>query len=79
MLLSAVVKALHFFNPDKGRLSAEGVDLHGAAIVVAVCNGRQAGGGQVLAADAYINDGLLDIMIILAFPMINAGQVIRRY
>ncbi len=75
--LSAVVKALNFFTPGHGRLAAEGVNLEGAAIVVAVCNGRQAGGGQVLAADAYINDGLLDIMAILAFPLTAAGQVIQ--
>ena len=75
--LSAVVKALNFFTPGHGRLTAEGINLEGAAIVVAVCNGRQAGGGQVLAADACINDGLLDIMVILAFPLIAAGQVIQ--
>ncbi len=76
-VLSAVVKALNFFNPGHGRMSAEGIDLEGAIIAVAVCNGRQAGGGQILAANAYINDGLLDIMIILAFPLKAAGQVIQ--
>jgi len=75
--LSAVVKAPNFFNPGRGRLTAEGVDLDGAAIVAVVCNGRQAGGGQVLAADAYINDGLMDIMVILAFPLIATGQVLQ--
>ncbi len=75
--LSAVVKSLNFFNPGQGRLSAEGVDLELSAIVAVVCNGRMAGGGQILAADAYINDGLLDIMIILAFPLIDAAQVIQ--
>ena len=30
-----------------------------------------------LVSDAYINDGLLDIMVILAFPLVAAGQVIQ--
>ncbi len=75
--LSAVIKSLNFFFPGKGRISAEGVDMGGAAIVAAVCNGRMAGGGQTLAADAYINDGLVNIMLILAFPLRDAGQVIQ--
>jgi len=33
-------------------------------IVGAVCNGRQSGGGRVLAPNAYINDGLLDAIVI---------------
>jgi len=33
-------------------------------IIGAICNGRQAGGGRVLAPKAYINDGLLDIFAV---------------
>jgi diacylglycerol kinase family enzyme len=41
-----------------------------------VCNGRQAGGGQMLAPTAYINDGLLDIVVIMEFPIADLGQVV---
>lgn len=75
--LSAVVKSLQFFNPSHGKLSAEGIEMEGSAIVAAVCNGRQAGGGQILAPEACINDGLLDIMIILAFPFTDVTQVLQ--
>ncbi len=74
--LAAIVKSINF-EPSHGRMEAEGVELEGSAIAGAVCNGRQAGGGQVLAPDAYINDGLLDVMVILTFPFSEVGQVIQ--
>jgi lipid kinase YegS len=74
--LSAVVKVLNFTH-SQGRLLAEGVDIEGSTIMGAVCNGRQAGGGQILAPNAKIDDGLLDIILILAFPIGNVAQVIQ--
>jgi len=74
--LAAIVKSLNFV-PSQGRLAAEGVDIRGTAIAGAVCNCRQAGGGQVLAPNAYINDGLLDVMIILTFPLSDVTEVIQ--
>ncbi len=74
--LTAVIKSLNF-TPNHGRLRAEGIDMEGEAVVAAVCNGRQAGGGQILAPDACINDGLLDIVVILLFPITDVAQVIQ--
>jgi lipid kinase YegS len=74
--LAAIMKSLSF-EPSRGRLKAEGIELSGTAISGAVCNGRQAGGGKVLAPEAYINDGLFDIMVILTFPLSDIGQVIQ--
>lgn len=74
--LTAVVKALKFTH-SQGRLSAEGIELEGSVIMGALCNGRQAGGGQVLAPDAHINDGFLDVLIIFSFPFTDVGQVIQ--
>ncbi|MCF6205464.1 MAG: lipid kinase YegS [Sulfurovum sp.] len=73
--LSAVIKALNYTS-HTGRLVADDLDIEGKSIASLVCNGRQAGGGQMLAPKAYINDGLLDIVLILEFPMIDLGQVI---
>ena len=73
--LSAVIKALNF-TAHNGRLVADDLDIEGKSIAGLVCNGRQAGGGQMLAPHAYIDDGLLDIVVILEFPMIDLGQVI---
>ena len=74
--LAAILKSASF-EPAQGRLKAEGVHLEGSAIAGAVCNNRQAGGGQVLAPDAFIDDGLLDVMIILTFPLSDLMQVIQ--
>jgi lipid kinase YegS len=73
--LSAVVKALNYTSHD-GLLIADGLEIEGKSIAGVVCNGRQAGGGQILAPYAYIDDGLLDIVVILEFPITDLGQVI---
>ncbi len=73
--LSAVVKALNFTSHN-GKLIMEKMEIEGKSIAGVVCNGRQAGGGQILAPNAYIDDGLLDIVVILEFPIADLGQVI---
>ena len=47
-----------------GRITAPGFDWSGSFLVLAVGNGRQAGGGHVLCPDAKLNDGLLDVAIL---------------
>ncbi len=74
--LSALIRSLSATHGE-GRLRAEGVDLSGTALAGLVCNGRQAGGGQLLAPHAYIDDGWLDVLVILTFPLPEVGQVIR--
>ncbi len=73
--LTGLVKAMNFV-PYRGKFVTHESELSGAAIVGAVCNGRQAGGGQVLAPDARINDGLLDVFIVTEFSAKDLPQVI---
>ena len=73
--LSAVMKALSFEHSHGKMISEEG-ELEGAFIASALCNGRQAGGGQLLSPNAYINDGLLDAVIILEFSLVDVAQVV---
>ena len=49
--------------------------VEGSVVVGAICNGRQAGGGQPLAPDARIDDGLLDVVFLRPFPVAAAPQV----
>ena len=42
----------------------EAFEWHGGFIALGIGNGRQAGGGQALCPDAWINDGLLDVTIV---------------
>jgi lipid kinase YegS len=73
--LSAVMKALSFTH-SHGKMISEDGELEGAFIASALCNGRQAGGGQLLSANAYINDGLLDAVVILEFSLVDVAQVV---
>lgn len=73
--LVGVLKALEFSSYSTRIITPhfkKDIDL----IIGAICNGRQAGGGQVLAPNAFINDGLLDVVMVLDFPFISVGQVI---
>jgi len=75
--LSAVIKALSNITPSpEGKLTGNGIEIEGRYIAAAICNGRMAGGGQILASHAYINDGLFDIIIILEFPFTAITQVL---
>jgi len=74
--LTGVLKALDFI-PYKSKIVTPNHELDLQGIFAgAICNGRQAGGGQVLAPLAMINDGLLDIVSILEFKLIDIPQVL---
>lgn len=73
--LSGLVQALNF-TPYPGKIRLPDKTMAGEVIVGAVCNGRQAGGGQQLAAKALIDDGLLDIVGLNHFPTDAVGDVV---
>lgn len=74
--LTGVLKALDFI-PYKSQVTTPNHELELQGIFAgAICNGRQAGGGQELAPNAMINDGLLDIVSILEFKLVDIPQVI---
>lgn len=73
--LSGVVQAVGFV-PYQGTLRVPGETIEGKAIVGAVCNGRQAGGGQQLAPGALIDDGLLEVVGLRHFPAKDLPQVL---
>ena len=74
--LTGVLKAMDFI-PYKSKIVTpkHELDLQGI-FAGAICNGRQAGGGQVLAPRAMINDGLLDTVSILKFTLMDIPQVL---
>ena len=51
-------------EPQRARLRGPGFAWEGEFIALGIGNGRQAGGGQVLCPDAWIDDGLLDVTIV---------------
>jgi diacylglycerol kinase (ATP) len=44
----------------------------------AVCNSRQLGGGRLIAPDALIDDGRLDVCLIEAMPTLDFVALLRR-
>ena len=75
--LTGVLKAINFV-PYNSNISTPQNSFHNLDIVVgAICNGKQAGGGQVLAPNALINDGLLDIVSISQFTLADIPQVLE--
>ncbi len=72
--LMGAIMALNF-RPYPGRLILPDRELSGDAIVGAVGNGRQAGGGQPVAPLACIDDGLLDLLVVRHFEISELGQV----
>src|SRR5262245_47183292 len=66
----------HFtsIRPARGRLSGPGLEWQGAFLVLAVGNGRQAGGGYELCPDAILTDGLFDVRVV---PQLSAAQFAR--
>jgi len=61
--LSAAVMALSE-HPYTGRLVTPEHVFEGAMVMMAVGNGRQAGGGALLTPRACIDDGLFDVMLV---------------
>lgn len=76
--ISGLVQALNF-TPFHGEIRMPQESLMENVIAGAVCNGRQAGGGQQLAPTAMIDDGLIDVVSLNAFPAASVRQVIQEW
>ena len=75
--LMGVIMALNL-KPHDGHLSLpDNKKYTGSILVAAIGNGRQAGGGRILTPRAYIDDGLLDILLIRHFPVSDFGLVLQ--
>jgi lipid kinase YegS len=76
--LMGMIKILNF-TPYSVRIKAEDYEFEGEAVIGAICNGRQAGGGQVLSPNAFINDGIFDCLLARSFPRTAIQQVRAEY
>jgi lipid kinase YegS len=59
-------------RPVEARFTGPGFSWAGELLVLAVGNGRQAGGGHVLCPEALLDDGLLDVNILPPSPVASA-------
>lgn len=60
----ATVRTLVRFQPPAARLQWEGGELEGELMFATVCNGPMFGGGMLIAPDAELDDGLLDLVVV---------------
>lgn len=74
--LTGIVTAAKM-EPYAGRFVSADESAEGAFIVMAVGNARQAGGGVQVTRNAYLNDGLMDVMFISDFQTKDLGLVIQ--
>jgi YegS/Rv2252/BmrU family lipid kinase len=65
------------FKPAQGRLVLPDGEIRGSNVVAIIANGRQSGGGQQVAPNAFINDGLLDVLVIREIPATGLLQAVR--
>ncbi|MFM8735824.1 MAG: lipid kinase YegS [Pirellulales bacterium] len=72
--IMGLVKAVNF-RPYACAVTTPDGTMEGAVVIGAICNGRQAGGGQPLAPAALIDDGLLDVVFLRPFPPSEAAWV----
>jgi lipid kinase YegS len=64
-------------TPYKGKLITSEGEEHGAMILMAVGNGRLAGGGYQVTPRAMLDDGLLDAMAVLDVEVRDLGLVLN--
>jgi lipid kinase YegS len=69
----------HFssIRPEHARLSGPGFSWQGPFLVLAVGNGRQAGGGHRLCPEALLDDGLLDVRLLPQVPKEEIPETLR--
>jgi len=69
----------HFtsLKPEHGRFSGPGFAWEGTFLVLAVGNGRQAGGGRKLCPEAMLDDGLLDVRLLPLLPKEDVPDALR--
>lgn len=62
--LSAVAGELMRHRPTHVRMSVDGERWEGPALLVAAANGRSYGAGMMIAPEARVDDGLMDVVLV---------------
>ncbi len=70
--LLATVRAILEYQPDNVRIELDGqIWYEGSVYLVAVANGRYFGAGIKIAPEAVIDDGLLDVIVVMGVSRIR--------
>ena len=60
------------FTPDDHTVAVDGEIIRERTLLIAIANARQYGNGALIAPDARIDDGRLDVVIVKARPALSA-------
>jgi YegS/Rv2252/BmrU family lipid kinase len=84
--IEIAIQQLLSFRAGDYRIVADGASTETRALIIAVANGRQYGNGAIVAPDARIDDGKLDVIVIgqrsalralTQMPMLFSGRIGR--
>ena len=82
--IEIATRRLLSFHAGDYRIVADGTAMETRAIVIAIANGRQYGNGAVIAPDAQIDDGKLEVIVVgersalkamMQIPMLFSGRI----
>jgi YegS/Rv2252/BmrU family lipid kinase len=82
--LQIAARQLLSFSPEEHTIVVSGASVRTRALVIAIANGRQYGNGALIAPQAQLDDGKLDVVIVahrsafaalIQAPMLFAGRV----
>jgi diacylglycerol kinase (ATP) len=62
--LEITARELFQYVPDEHAITVDGATVRVRALMIALANGRQYGNGALIAPQANLNDGLLDVVIV---------------
>jgi YegS/Rv2252/BmrU family lipid kinase len=84
--LEITARELFTYQPDEHTIVTDGSAMRVRALLVAIANARQYGNGAIIAPDASLDDGRLDVIVvaarsplgaILQMPRVFMGQIGR--
>lgn len=84
--VTTTTRELFRFRPDRHTVFADGATLRTRALLIAIANARQYGNGAIIAPEARLTDGLLDVVVVAArsplaalvqVPRLFMGQIAR--
>lgn len=84
--VALTARELFLYRPARHTVFADGATLRTRALLIAIANARQYGNGAIIAPDARLTDGRLDVVVVAArspwaalvqAPRVFMGQIAR--
>lgn len=84
--VALTARELLCYRPDRHTVYADGATLRTRALLIAIANARQYGNGAIIAPEARLTDGRLDVVVVAArstlaalvqVPRVFTGQMAR--